>query len=74
MFLRRSHFFIIIEKEINKSTSQIMQCNAMQCNTFLILPKGLFGINLQYEYKIMTETTDYKNNDLKLLLVIITRM
>ena len=45
---------------------------AYTIHTLLILPKGLFRINLQYEYKIMTKTTEYKNNDLKLLLIIIT--
>ena len=41
-----------------------MQCNAIQYNIFLILPKGFFRINLQYEYKIMTETTDLNYDDM----------
>ena len=51
-------------------------------NILLVLPKGFFRTNLQYEYKIMTKTTDLnydethfleiKTNDLKLLPLIIT--
>ena len=40
------------------------------CKESLVL-LGLFGINLQYEYKTINKTTNYKNNDLKLLIIII---
>ena len=46
-------------------------------NILLVLPKGFFRTNLQYEYKIMTKTTDLNYDDIhfleiKLLLIIIT--
>ena len=44
----------------------------IQYNTLLILPEGLFRINLQYEYKIMTKTTDINYNDINFLDIKIT--
>ena len=36
----------------------------VQYNILLILPKGFFRTNFQYEYKIMTETTDLNYDDI----------
>ena len=41
--------------------------NAIQYNILSILPKGFFRINLQYEYKIMTNATDLNYDDIHFL-------
>ena len=47
--------------------SSISRYNTIQYNTLLTLPKGFFRINLQYEYKIMTRTTDFNYDDIHFL-------
>ena len=56
---------------------QNLLTNKIEYNILSILPKGLFRTKLQYEYKIMSKTTDLNYDDihfldLKLLLLIIT--
>ena len=51
--------------------------NKIEYNILSILPKGFFRTKLEYEYKIMSKTTDLNYDDihfldLKLLLLIIT--